>query len=76
MSTSTRVWAKLSPEIHEYFFRKVLAGEHRAKQELTAQFFTALYQECHRSNIPAAWSPENTQAIQQIMSRLNFNEQQ
>jgi hypothetical protein len=70
---STRVWAKLTPEIHEYFFRKVLAGEHRAKHDLTTQFFTALYNECRRRNIPAAWNIENTQLIADIMSRLNFD---
>src|SRR6267142_1773591 len=71
---STRVWAKLTPEIHEYFFRKVLAGEHRAKQDLTTAFYTALYNECQRRAIPAAWNIENTQLIADIMSNINFND--
>jgi len=71
---TTRVWAKLPLEVHEYFFRRVLAGEHRAKQDLTTQFYTALYNECQRRNIPAAWSIENTQLIAGIMSNLNFND--
>lgn len=73
-SNSTRVWAKLPLEVHEYFFRRVLAGEHKAKQDLTKQFFTALYDECQRRSIPAAWSIENTQLIADIMSNLNFND--
>jgi hypothetical protein len=73
-SNSTRVWAKLPLEIHEYFFRRVLAGEHRAKHDLTTQFFTALYNECQRRNIPAAWNNENIQLIADIMANLNFND--
>lgn len=71
---TTRVWAKLPLEVHEYFFRRVLAGEHKAKQDLTTQFFTALYNECQRRNIPAAWSIKNTQLIADIMANLNFND--
>ena len=72
---STRVWAKLPLEIHEYFFRRVLAGEHRAKQDLTAQFYRALYEECQRRKIPAAWAADNSALIAVIMSHLNFNDQ-
>src|SRR5258705_13304092 len=72
--SNTRVWAKLSPEIHEYFFRKVLAGEQGAKQGLTIQFFTALYNECQHRRVPPTWSVENTQLIADIMSKLNFND--
>ena len=72
---STRVWAKLPLEIHEYFFRRVLAGEHRAKQDLTTQFYRALYEECQRRKIPAAWATDNSALIADIMSHLNFNDQ-
>lgn len=71
---NTRVWARLDPEIHEYLFRHVLAGNHGARQELTTQFFAALYAECQRRKIPPAWSAESAEAIQSIMSHLNFNE--
>ena len=68
------MWANLPVEIHEYFFRRLLAGEHRAKQELTKQFYVALYDECRRRGLRAAWSSENTQVIQEMMANLNFNE--
>jgi hypothetical protein len=71
---STRVWAKLPLEIHEYFFRRVLAGEHRVKQDLTAEFYKKLYDECRRRGIPATWSNENAELIQGLMANLNFNE--
>ena len=75
MSTpnSTKVWAKLPLEVHEYFFRRVLAGEHRAKQDLTAQFYRALYEECQRRQIPPTWATDNSALIAGIMSNLNFN---
>jgi hypothetical protein len=75
LNLNTRVWCKLPPDIHEYFFRKVLAGEHRAKQELTLQFYTALYNECLNRRIPADWDLDSIARVQQVMSDLNFNEQ-
>jgi hypothetical protein len=72
---NTRVWCKLPQHIHEYFFRKVLAGEHRAKQELTASFYEALYAECIRRGIPAGWDVDSARKIQTVMSNLNFNDQ-
>jgi hypothetical protein len=72
-ANSTRVWAKLPVELHEYFFRHVLAGEHRVKQDLIIQFFTALKNECQRRNIPTVWSIENPQLVYDIMANLNFN---
>ena len=48
-------------------------GEHRAKQDHTAQFYRALYEECQRRKIPAAWAPDNSALIAGIMSNLNFN---
>jgi hypothetical protein len=70
--TDTRVWARLPAEIHEYFFRHVLAGEYAAKQDLTALLYEALYAECRRRNIPATWSTENRQLIHEVVSQLNF----
>jgi hypothetical protein len=70
---SKRVWARLPPEIHDYFFRRVLAGEHRAKQDLTAEFYRKLYDECQRRRIPATWSIESAELIADMMSKLNFN---
>jgi hypothetical protein len=75
LNLNTRVWCKLPPDIHEYFFRKVLAGEHRAKQDLTLQFYTALYNECLNRRIPADWDLDSIARVQQVMSDLNFNEQ-
>jgi hypothetical protein len=69
-----RVWATLPPKIYEYFFRGVLAGEYRAKQDLTKQFYCALYDECQRRGINAAWNDQNAKIIQGIMANLNFNE--
>jgi hypothetical protein len=70
---STRVWARLPPEIYDYLFRQVLAGERRAKQDLTAEFYRKLYDECQRRGIPATWSLENAELIEGVMSKLNFN---
>ena len=70
---ATRVWATLPLEIYDYFFRGVLAGEHRAKQELTTRFYRALYEECQRRKIPAAYARDNSALIADIMSHLNFN---
>ena len=72
--TSTRVWAKLPLHIHSYFFRYVLAGEHSAKQDITAHFYEALYNECLRRGIAAQWSPDNIEAVRTILSNLNFHE--
>ena len=71
---NTRVWARLDPEVHEYLFRKVLANDHGARQELTAEFFTELYHECRRRQIPPTWSADARDLIQDIMSNLNFDE--
>ena len=58
-----RVWAKLPPEIHEYFFRHVLAGEHRAKQDLTTQFYQALYDECRRRKFRPLGTPKTPRSF-------------
>jgi hypothetical protein len=72
-SCRCRVWASLPSEIHEYFFRRVLAGETHAKQDLTRQFYLALYEECHRRKIPETWHTDNPGAVKLIMADLNFN---
>ena len=69
-----RVWATLPENVYEYFFRRVLASEHRAKQQLTREFYAKLYEECQRRELPAVWSVDNVQSVQAIMRRLNFNE--
>lgn len=74
MPASTRVWAKLRLQVHNYFFRYVLAGEHSAKQDITAYFYEALYNECLRRGIAAQWSPSNMEAVRTILNELNFNE--
>jgi hypothetical protein len=73
VNPDTRVWARLPSEIHEYFFRHVLAGEHRVKQDLTTLFWQALYTECQRRNIPASWSMENSQLVHEVASQLTFS---
>jgi hypothetical protein len=70
---NTQIWARLPAEVHEYFFRKVLAGERRAKQDLTTLFYQALYAECQRRNIPATWSTENSHLVHEVAAQLNFN---
>jgi hypothetical protein len=70
---STRVWAKLPRHIHTYFFRYVLAGEHSAKQDITAYFYDALYNECQKRGIAPQWTPENLEAVRNILKNLNFN---
>src|SRR4029077_483405 len=72
MNPDTQIWARLPSEIHEYFFRHVLAGERRAKQDLTTLLYEGLYAECRRRNIPATWSAENRQLIHEVVSQLNF----
>ena len=72
MTRSTRVWARLPAEVHTYFFRGPLAGEHRAKQDLTTLFYQALYAECQRRNIPSTWSTENSQLVHEVASQLTF----
>ena len=74
MNRPNRVWATLPAEIHEYFFRKLLAGETRAKQELTREFYAKLYEECRRQKLPAVWHVDNVHIIQTIMTKLNFND--
>src|SRR4030095_2809647 len=70
---SPRVWAKLPHHIYNYFFRFVLAGEHSAKQDITRYFYEALYNECHKRGIAPQWSPENLEAVREILRNLNFN---
>jgi hypothetical protein len=72
---NTRVWARLDPEVHTYFFRQVLANDRGARQELTAEFFTELYHECLRREIPPRWSADARDLIREIMSNLNFNDE-
>ena len=74
MTASTRVWAKLPLEVHSYFFRFVLAGEHSAKQDITSYFYQALYNECLKRGIHPTWSPDNMEAVRTILNELNFNE--
>lgn len=68
----TRVFVRLPAEIHEYFFRHVLAGERGARQDLTTLFYQALHAECLRRNIPPTWTADNRQLIYEIASQLNF----
>jgi hypothetical protein len=67
-----RVWGRLPDEIYQYFFRGVLAGEHRAKEGLTNHLYQALYAECRRRNIPPTWSVENSQLVHEVASQLTF----
>ena len=54
------------------FFRGPLAGEHKAKQDLTTLFYQALYAECQRRNIPPTWSAENSQLVHEVAAQLTF----
>jgi hypothetical protein len=72
--THTKLWVELPHEIYVYFFRKVFAGDRGIKQQLSLRFYQALYAECQRQGIPGEWDPDNYQKINDIMSKLNFND--
>lgn len=73
MTIDSKVWARLPTDQYVYFFRKIYAGDKGVKQELVANFFTALYKECRRKGIKAEWDPTSATAINSIMSNINFN---
>ena len=72
--THTKLWVELPHEIYVYFFRKVFAGDRGIKQQLSLRFYQALYTECQRQGIRGEWDPENYRKINDIMSKLNFND--
>lgn len=74
--THTKLWVELPHEIYVYFFRKVFAGDRGIKQQLSLRFYQALYAECQKQGIRGEWDPENYQKINDIMSKINFDEHQ
>src|SRR5580765_4416789 len=72
--THTKLWVELPHEIYVYFFRKVFAGDRGIKQQLSLRFYQALYAECQRQGIHGEWNPENYQKINDIMSKINFRD--
>ena len=74
ITTDTKVWSRLPPDVYIYFFRRIFAGDKGNKQELIAKFFTALYKECKRRGIKPEWDPTNYSEIDNIMANINFNE--
>jgi hypothetical protein len=74
-STSTKLWINLRPDIFEYFFRKVFAGDWGIKQKLVNAMFEKLYDECIRRGISPEWDPENGAAVDAVLNDMHFNEQ-
>lgn len=68
-----RVQADIPHHIFDYFFRRVLAGEHRARQVLINHFFQSLYDNCLACGIKPEWDPANNHDITIILNRLNFD---
>jgi hypothetical protein len=71
----TRVWANLDPSVHQYFFRKVLAGCTGSKQAIINIFFQKFHEACLAGGITPEWSLENEFAVRDILKNLNFNGQ-
>lgn len=68
-----RVQADIPNHIFNYFFKQVLAGEHRARQVLINTFFQKLYDACIDCGIKPEWDPANNSDITKLLERLNFD---
>lgn len=67
-----RVQANISPEVFNYFFRKLFVGERGPRQAMICIFFQRFHAACLAESIQPAWDETNEPRVNSILQRLNF----
>lgn len=71
-NTRPIVQGRIDPQIYNYFFRQVLAGDRGPRSALVNTFFQKFYEACLEAKIPPVWSEENEDLVNNVLQRMNF----
>lgn len=69
-----KVAGRIDRKVYDYFFLHLIPYEHGSVQAIINFFFECLYVECQNQRIPPVWDEDSGPKLNEILNRLNFND--